>query len=249
MQFSLFKLAKKNGRKTYYFTTQNNAKSLGSSFSLPDIDVWKDTSDLPPEWGKYDDRLVKQLPLSLQEQESNGFVVLHMRSAHAPYIDNYPTEFEKFKTRGEDHHNYMRNSYDNSVLYVDYVLQEIVHYFNESQVPTIIVFTADHGELMGENGRYGHNQLGIDVSTVPFILMGLNIEKETFASLRKEFGCITNHYNISKFVSRLIGFDVKNPNEIESQFYINGQSPYGNAGFLEYQIDEDSCFARANVSQ
>jgi glucan phosphoethanolaminetransferase (alkaline phosphatase superfamily) len=65
----------------------------------------------------------------------------------------------------------MINTYDNSVLYTQKVIADIYEYFKASGKPTYIFFTPDHGELLGQGGRFGHNTVDIDMARVPFMFM------------------------------------------------------------------------------
>lgn len=48
------------------------------------------------------------------------------------------------------------NSYDNTLLYVDYVLGEIIQTLERSGVPYVFIYVSDHGESLLEEGRMFH---------------------------------------------------------------------------------------------
>jgi len=50
----------------------------------------------------------------------------------------------------------MYNSYDNSILYTDYVLNKIITKLDSFHIPYVFIYTSDHGESLGENGRVFH---------------------------------------------------------------------------------------------
>jgi glucan phosphoethanolaminetransferase (alkaline phosphatase superfamily) len=59
--------------------------------------------------------------------------------------------------------------YDNSILYTDYVLSEIIARLKNKNA--ILFYTSDHGESLGENGAYGHGGDNIpEQMTVPFFI-------------------------------------------------------------------------------
>ena len=79
----------------------------------------------------------------------------------------YPPEFEKYKpaSRGDDYNfsspgirERLLNSYDNSVLYTDYVLDKIIRTIDSQEREASVTFFSDHGEnlLDDENNRFGH---------------------------------------------------------------------------------------------
>lgn len=243
MDSALYRLAKNNGYDTHYITTQKNAGALTHSFSMADVDTWQDNDELSRFEGDFDNRLLLALDELALKNRPNQFITLHMRSSHAPYVDNYPDEFELFPTSNQPYEHYMRNSYDNSVRYSDEVIADILMYFKDSDVPTLILMTSDHGELLGQDGRYGHNQVDLDVAAVPFLFLGVKIPDEELDHLKEVFGCITNHHEMSTVIAGLLGEKVSNPNQILGEYFLNGQSPYGEAGFKRYRLDKASCSA------
>ena len=48
---------------------------------------------------------------------------------------------------------------------------------------------------------------------------------------------LLSHYDISKFIAKILGYDIKNPNTPENIYYINGVDIDGDAGFIKYKID------------
>ena len=48
------------------------------------------------------------------------------------------------------------NAYDNTILYVDYVLGEIIDKLDRSGVPYVFIYLSDHGESLMEGGRMFH---------------------------------------------------------------------------------------------
>ena len=48
------------------------------------------------------------------------------------------------------------NSYDNSILYVDHVLGQVIQTLEQSRVPYVFIYLSDHGESLMENGVMFH---------------------------------------------------------------------------------------------
>ena len=233
---SLFKLAKEAGYNTHYITTQKNAGALSFSFSPSHIDTWKENKDLNKYDGDYDNRLLLELKDLKLDYNQPQFLTLHMRSAHSPYVDNYPASNEKFPVNNDNYESYMRNSYDNSVLYTQKIITELFNFFKSTNKPTYIFFTADHGELLGQNGQFGHNVVDIEAAKVPFFFYGVNLSEQSLDDVRSNIGCLTNHYLISKYIAKVLGYDITNPNETLHKYYLNGTDLYGNAGYLQYDL-------------
>ncbi|EAT11274.1 phosphoethanolamine transferase [Bermanella marisrubri] len=249
MEGSLFRLAKKKGFNTHYITTQKNAGGLTYSFSLSDIDTWKENKHLSGYEGEYDNRLLLELKSMNLNYEQPQFITLHMRSTHVPYVDNYPKSEEVYPTDGKSFADYQLNSYDNSVIYTQKVIANIYKYFETTHRPTYIFFIPDHGELLGQGGRYGHNSVDIDMARVPFLFYGINIPTKETERLKSELGCLSNHYQISHQIAQLLGYQINNPNEKETVYYLNGTDVFGEAGYMSYDLEamrKETCGALSN---
>ncbi|MAA73047.1 MAG: DcaA [Bermanella sp.] len=244
MDTALFRLAKRQGYETHYITTQKNAGGLTYSFSLGDIDSWKENKHLLDYEGEYDDRLLLELKSMNLDYDKPQFITLHMRSTHGPYVDNYPKSQEVYPVEGQPYETYMLNSYDNSVLYTQKVIADIYEFFKDSGKPTYIFFTPDHGELTGQGGRFGHNAVDIDMARVPFMFFGGGLDQAEISRLKNELGCMPNHYLISLQVAKVLGYDILNPNEEMGKYYLNGTDVFGEAGYMQYdlkEIQEQTC--------
>lgn len=238
MSNSLYRLAKQQGYNTYYISTQMNAGGLTYSFSVRDIDVWKDDADLTGFNSKYDDRLLMALKTQNIDYSQPNFITLHMRSAHGPYIDNYPRNQVHYPDEDVGYHDYMVNTYDNSIRYTQKVIADIYAYFDSIGEPVYIFFVPDHGEVLGVDGRYGHNSLHLDNAKVPFLFYGVGVKEAEIQAIKDRLGCLTNHYEIGKLVARYLGFEIQNPNEKDDTYYMNGVDAFGEAGYLEYRMSD-----------
>jgi glucan phosphoethanolaminetransferase (alkaline phosphatase superfamily) len=244
MDTALFKLAKQSGFNTHYITTQKNAGGLTYSFSPSHIDSWQENKHLSRFESTYDDRLLLALDEMKLDYSQPQFITLHMRSTHTPYVDNYPKSQEVYPVEGKGYEDYMINSYDNSVLYTQKVITDIYAHFEKTNKPTYIFFTSDHGELMGQGGRFGHNAVDLDIARVPFLFYGVNLDKREIDKIDQTLGCMPNHYTIGKEVARILGYEIINPNEKAGEFYLNGVDAFGAAGYLKYQqqeVEQQAC--------
>ena len=114
----------------------------------------------------YDEDVVPLLAKSLKSYQSGyKFVVLHMGGgSHGPtYSDRYPPEFQKFQPMcfeadvvNQCTPEQLYNSYDNTILYVDYVLDKVIRTLDKSGVPYVLIYLSDHGESLLEEGRVFH---------------------------------------------------------------------------------------------
>lgn len=96
----------------------------------------------------------------------NQFITIHMMGSHWWYENRYEERFRKFKPVIKSKYipsnlpEEMVNSYDNTLVYLDYFLNELISQLEENNSPAILFYVADHGELLGENGKWLHAQPG-----------------------------------------------------------------------------------------
>jgi lipid A ethanolaminephosphotransferase len=114
----------------------------------------------------YDEDVIPLLERNLAAYRSGyDFVVLHLGGgSHGPtYHDRHPPEFQKFEPMCRDADVANRctieelyNSYDNTILYVDHVLGEVIGRLERSAAPYVLIYLSDHGESLMEEGRMFH---------------------------------------------------------------------------------------------
>ncbi|NWG86113.1 MAG: phosphoethanolamine transferase [Hydrogenophilaceae bacterium] len=233
---NLIKMAREQGLATHYISNQTSHLSTYSGTEYADHYLTKENMEALYQ-REYDAALVTALK-RIDLAKSN-FIVLHQRNSHSPYHYNYPPSFERYPTANLDRHQFTVNTYDNSVGFTDHVLYEIIRTLKEkSPVPTYVFFTADHGELIGEDGKYGHAMLEPGVAAVPFIFYASRGDAEKVAQVRAMQH--PSHYEIGRIIARVLGFEVVNPNEVDGIHYINGANLDGSAGYLAYRKGPDS---------
>lgn len=84
--------------------------------------------------------------------------------SHWYYENRYKENFRKFKP--VIHSKFVKanskeemiNSYDNTILYTDYFLKNIIDNIKKQNTNTILIYLSDHGEALGENGNWLHAQ-------------------------------------------------------------------------------------------
>ncbi|WIG56368.1 MAG: Lipid A phosphoethanolamine transferase, putative [Rhodanobacteraceae bacterium] len=104
--------------------------------------------------GSYDGDLVQPLKDALHASDKDLFIVLHMMGSHVKYDYRYPPAFEHWKPtqvsppgQGSTIER-VRNSYDNTILYTDHVLAQVIDALKQSGAVTALWFESDHGELI-----------------------------------------------------------------------------------------------------
>lgn len=121
----------------------------------------------------YDDVLFHNLDSYIDNLQQDGIIVLHTIGSHGPtYYNRYPAEFKKFTPTCDTNEiqsctqQQLTNTYDNTILYVDYVVDKAIKLLQSKQdkFTTSLVYLSDHGESLGEDGVYLH---GLPYSIAP----------------------------------------------------------------------------------
>jgi len=141
---------KNHGYSTAAFV---GAYPLDSRFGLAQgFDVYDDNYDIrrteQREIGERKAEIVVKNALEwLNGQKSPWFLWIHCWDPHDPYEPPEP-----YKTQYEKH------PYDGEVAYVDFVLGRLFRHLKENNLSnqTMIIFTGDHGESLGEHDEKTH---------------------------------------------------------------------------------------------
>ena len=113
----------------------------------------------------YDAQLAEVMRKALTEDCSQKILfVLHTYGSHYSYHQRYPREFAAFLPDDDvaiekANVDRIRNAYDNSILYTDYVLNEIITTLDSyPEICSAILYCADHGEDLfdTDEGRFLH---------------------------------------------------------------------------------------------
>jgi lipid A ethanolaminephosphotransferase len=154
----------------------------------------------------FDDILLYKLQEYLDKAvKTDTFIVLHQLGSHGPaYYKRYPKAFEVFTPAlssnqlQDAQQQEIINAYDNSILYTDYFLTEVIDFLknNSTKFDTGMIYVSDHGESLGENNIYLHGlpffiapQMQIHV---PFILW---LSDKLVKSDHIDKSCLEKHSN------------------------------------------------------
>ena len=101
----------------------------------------------------------------IDKDNKDIIIVLHQMGNHGPaYYQRYPETFKKFTPVCESNQletctkEEINNAYDNALLYTDYFLSKIINFLKPyaKTSDAAMIYIADHGESLGENGLYLH---------------------------------------------------------------------------------------------
>ncbi|AUH71031.1 phosphoethanolamine transferase [Legionella sainthelensi] len=114
----------------------------------------------------FDGELINELKNKIHHfQKVDTVLVLHLKGSHGQnYHTRYPNHFNQFTPACQNQEfrlcdrQTLLNAYDNSILYTDFVLHELINFLKEQDDfwNTALLYTSDHGESIGEKGIYEH---------------------------------------------------------------------------------------------
>lgn len=135
--------------------------------SMQDADIW---SGIVPQVAAeakyrryfdrgYDGKLLEEFHKILNSSPgSKLFIVLHTKGSHFDYARRYPPEFARFVSNSGTRHTKMLDTYDNSILYTDWFLTEVINTLASRNGQAAVVYASDHGENLVDDDKHllGH---------------------------------------------------------------------------------------------
>lgn len=148
------------GFKTFWFSNQgkchafdNYGQMIGklcSEYAFINNEIKLDSSSF------FDSELLKYLQYALKDKAQKKLIILHLMGSHVPVDIRYPPEFNKF-ILPKNYHNMEKASavchYDNSILYTDYVLNDIIKILKQQNDCSCMLYLADHGMNVYDNEK------------------------------------------------------------------------------------------------
>jgi glucan phosphoethanolaminetransferase (alkaline phosphatase superfamily) len=119
----------------------------------------------------FDQILLEPLQHAIADAAPKKLIVLHTLGSHWNYSQRYPKEYDKWQPSlfGVDKPVYtdtrikpqLNNSYDNSILYTDWFLSQVIQQLKETEQLSSMVYLADHGQTLYDGtcklAFHGHN--------------------------------------------------------------------------------------------
>ena len=176
---SIIDMFKLSGYRTFWISNQEafgaHALSAKSAADRADAESFLSKSNLYETVRiKPDGVLLPLINQAKTEQSEQNFYVIHLIGSHMDYSLRYPEGFGKFsaadvKAKLTSKQKDVVAYYDNSVLYNDFVINEIFKIFSGDD--SLIVYLSDHGENLYENGRLGHGMESRFTYEIPLIFI------------------------------------------------------------------------------
>lgn len=118
------------------------------------------------------------------QQHSHRFIIYHMMGSHFDFKMRYPSEYNHFKE--DDYalepigHRTILATYDNSILYNDYIVSQIMNLFHDKDA--VVIYVPDHGQVMYRNqNRPDYYAHGFSKDPISYVL-GVEIPLIIYAS-------------------------------------------------------------------
>ena len=149
---SLIDVANASGYQTVWLSNQVRYGSWGTPVTViagaARQQIWINThSGNTLDTDYYDGELIKRMQDI--NRSDKMLIVIHLMGNHISYHSRYPAEFDIFKSEGK------RSEYDNSILYNDHVMKELLTRLSTWTGFKGLVYFSDHSE--GVNHGVGHN--------------------------------------------------------------------------------------------
>jgi len=237
----LFRLAKTNGYQTWFMTAQagDSTKGILNYLCPKYIDHFYHPQNLIEDAGYYthlkDMELVEIL--DRVDWSKKNFILLQQRSSHTPYGENYPKSMERFpKIKGERTSEKVIRTYDNSLAYSDeFFKRTIEKVLAKSPGPVMFLLTSDHGEAMGEGGRFGHLRLFKEQYMVPWLFYQSGGGE--WVSRLQEAKRPLSHVDFHRLAAGILGYEWKGFTPQEKTMVL-GTDIFGYAGYLRLLLQK-----------
>ncbi|WP_130905614.1 MULTISPECIES: phosphoethanolamine transferase CptA [unclassified Pseudomonas] len=180
---SLVSMMKQAGYKTFWITNQQTMtkrNTMLTTFSQQADEQVYLNNNRNQNAAQYDGDVIEPFNKALADTAPRKLIVVHLLGTHMSYQYRYPSTFDKFKDRNgvpagvRDDQLPTYNSYDNAVLYNDFVVSSLIKDYARTDPNGFLLYLSDHGEDVFDSP--GHSTLGRNESkptapmyTIPFM--------------------------------------------------------------------------------
>lgn len=164
LQFSETSFAailRKEGYHTAWISNQDLGETFAAFPSECDTTIWVNAGKSVFVFsGWYDEELLPYMDEQLALGYSRNLLILHTIGSHWYYNNHVPNTHYYFNPITDNRvvtsnlPEAVINSYDNTVLYLDFVLDSMIKRLENRNA--ILIYLSDHGESLGEGGDWLH---------------------------------------------------------------------------------------------
>ena len=180
---SLVSMMKQAGYKTFWITNQQTMtkrNTMLTTFSQQADEQVYLNNNRNQNAAQYDGDVIEPFNKALADSAPRKLIVVHLLGTHMSYQYRYPPTFNKFTDRQgvptglRDDQVPTYNSYDNAVLYNDFVVSSLIKDYAKTDPNGFLLYLSDHGEDVFDSP--GHGTLGRNegkptapMYTIPFM--------------------------------------------------------------------------------
>ncbi|CAI8704941.1 phosphoethanolamine transferase EptC [Pseudomonas sp. IT-P74] len=180
---SLVSMMKQAGYKTFWITNQQTMtkrNTMLTTFSEQADEQVYLNNNRNQNAAQYDGDVIEPFNKALADGAPRKLIVVHLLGTHMSYQYRYPSTFDKFQDREgvpagiRDDQLPTYNSYDNAVLYNDFVVSSLIKDYARTDPNGFLLYLSDHGEDVFDS--VGHSTLGRNENkptapmyTIPFM--------------------------------------------------------------------------------
>ncbi|MEZ4853554.1 phosphoethanolamine transferase [Flavobacterium sp.] len=164
--YNIINILNQSGIETFWIGNQTPEKSYNNFINDCKNRLLIDPLHSVFSYNKKSDLALLQYLPNVQNRKGNVFSIFHTIGSHWYYENRYTKEFRKFcptitsKNIPSNTRQEMINSYDNTIVFLDYFLNKFIEKVKSKNENAIILYVSDHGELLGENGKWLHGLSG-----------------------------------------------------------------------------------------
>ena len=165
---------KEAGFKTYWLSNQMSFGEFDTPTSVfaneADVTQFLNLGGFTNN-SNFDQVLLEPIHNAIQDPAPRKLIVLHTLGNHWNYSHRHPKEYDKWKPSlyGITNPAYtdlknkqaLNNSYDNSILYTDWMLSQVIDQLKKTDQITSMLYVSDHGQTLYDNSCnlafHGHN--------------------------------------------------------------------------------------------
>ncbi len=133
-----------------------------------------------------DQALLPYFKESLKKDDLNHLITMHMIGSHWWYEDRYNDAERKYRPVIDSKYipsmskEQLVNSYDNTIVYLDFFLDAVIKRLEKEEGPVLMIYISDHGESLGEQGKWLHAHSGKELTNPAFLIWYSDSFKEKY---------------------------------------------------------------------
>lgn len=192
-----------NQWETYWLSNQDEIGIYENLYSI----ITKDAKHIQHATVKtFDEVVLPMMDEVFQDSNKKKLIFVHLQGSHMKVSERYPEAFDRFNQDERP----LINAYYNSVLYTDYVLDELIKKVQHQK--SIVLYLSDHGQTLKKDKYvHGFTKKGVEV---PFVIWHSDSVDQKYKVVGRNQTPIstTNLYTILSDLMGIQGLEPKDPN-------------------------------------